>query len=109
MPDVLYWAAATDDVDGFLGVLEQVSIEKKLEFSEILQLLSPSGNTLLHVAVINRCVGNVKLLLYHSPALILKQNINGDTPLHLALRSGYFEVIILKQHTFALGHIKLAC
>ncbi|KAK9664189.1 hypothetical protein RND81_14G024600 [Saponaria officinalis] len=62
MPEILYSAAAADDVDGFLGVLEQVSIEKKLECSDILQLLTPSGNTLLHVAVINRCVGNVKLL-----------------------------------------------
>ncbi|KAK9664188.1 hypothetical protein RND81_14G024500 [Saponaria officinalis] len=87
MPEILYRAAAENDVDGFLGVLEQVSIEKKLEFTEILQLVTPSRNTLLHVAVINRGIENVKLLLYHSPALILKQNINGDTPLHLAVRS----------------------
>ncbi|KAK9664185.1 hypothetical protein RND81_14G024300 [Saponaria officinalis] len=93
MPDVLYQAAATDDVDGFLSVLEQVSLKMDVEFLNILQLLTPSGNTLLHVAVINGCEGNVKLLLYHSPVLVLKQNINGDTPLHLAMRIGYFKVI----------------
>ncbi|KAK9664190.1 hypothetical protein RND81_14G024700 [Saponaria officinalis] len=94
MPDVLYSAAAIDDVDAFLSVLEQVSLRMDVEFLNILQLLTPSGNTLLHVAVINGCEGNVMLLLYHSPVLVLKQNINGDTPLHLALRSGYIMVII---------------
>ncbi|GAB4824956.1 hypothetical protein Ancab_007828 [Ancistrocladus abbreviatus] len=86
----LYEAAATDDddVDAFISALEKVSDQKGYALSEIFQQVSPSGNTLLHVAASHHNEKIVRLIAYHCPALIMKQNNKGDSALHLAARTG---------------------
>ncbi|GAB4824961.1 hypothetical protein Ancab_007833 [Ancistrocladus abbreviatus] len=80
-------AANQDDVDGFIGALERVSAEKRLTLSDIVEQVSPLGNTLLHVAASHNNENIVRLLLYHFPSLLMRQNSNGDTALHLAART----------------------
>lgn len=84
----LYWAAARNDVDGFINVLERVSTEKELSLSAILESVSPLGNTLLHVAASFGNEETARLIAYHYPSLLLKQNTKGNTALHIAAKSG---------------------
>lgn len=88
--DVELYNAATmdnDDVDAFIEVLERVAAKKRYAFEDIFQQVSPSGNTLLHLASSHQNEKIVRLIVHHCPSLILKQNKKGDTALHLAVRS----------------------
>ncbi|GMG98585.1 hypothetical protein Nepgr_000425 [Nepenthes gracilis] len=89
----LYRAATKNDVDGFIGFLERLSIEKGLCFLEIFRQISPLGNTLLHIAASHGNDETVRLIAYHSSSLILQQNARGDTALHLAARAGHVSAV----------------
>ncbi|GAB2211525.1 hypothetical protein Droror1_Dr00024840 [Drosera rotundifolia] len=84
--DVELYNATTmdkDDVDAFIEVLERVAAKKRYAFEDIFQQVSPSGNTLLHLASSHQNEKIVRLIVHHCPSLILKQNKKGDTALHI--------------------------
>ncbi|GAB4824951.1 hypothetical protein Ancab_007823 [Ancistrocladus abbreviatus] len=89
----LYRAATKRDVDGFISALERVSTNEGLSCSGIFRLVSPVGNTLLHIAAGHGNEEIVRLIAYHSPPLMLQQNAKGDTALHLAARTGHMSVV----------------
>ena len=90
----LYKAATKDDVDGFIDALERISNEKELPLSAIFEQVSPSGNTLLHIAAsLNNCK-TVPLIINHAPWLLSKKNSKGDTPLHILARAGHRDTVM---------------
>ncbi|XP_056690455.1 uncharacterized protein [Spinacia oleracea] len=99
MPVKLYRAAANkDDADHFVHVIEEIAAEKSLDLSQIIQQVTPLGNTLLHVAASHGNEESVNLLITASPFLIAKQNFVGDTAFHLAARAGHQLVITTLLH-----------
>ncbi|GAB4824959.1 hypothetical protein Ancab_007831 [Ancistrocladus abbreviatus] len=101
----VYEAAAVneDDVDAFISVLERVSAEKGCFLSDIFQQLSPLGNTLLHVAASHHNEKICRLIAYHCPSLIMKQNSKGDTALHLAARTGDTAIHATVKHASVIN------
>ncbi|GMG98587.1 hypothetical protein Nepgr_000427 [Nepenthes gracilis] len=85
----LHRAAASDvdNVDDFISILERVSTKKRYSLADIFRQVSPLGNTLLHVAASHQNEKITRLIAYHCPSMILKQNSDGDTAMHLAARS----------------------
>lgn len=83
----LHKAAKHCNVEKFINELEKVSSSTQLEISTIFNQESPSGDSLLHLAVSH---GNEDLAAHIAsqfPFLIGKKNIKGDTPLHVAARA----------------------
>ena len=86
----LYRAATKGNVDGFIDALERISKDKELPLHAIFKQVSPSGNTLLHIAVAS-VVNNrkmVRLIADHAPWLLSQKNSKGDTLLHILARAG---------------------
>ena len=86
----LYRAATKGNVDGFIDALERISKDKELPLHAIFKQVSPSGNTLLHIAAAS-VVNNrkmVRLIADHTPWLLSQKNSKGDTPLHILARAG---------------------
>ncbi|KAK4577538.1 hypothetical protein RGQ29_027886, partial [Quercus rubra] len=96
----LYRAAKEDDVDGFIDALERISKDKELPLSAIFKQVSPSGNTLLHIAASGNNSKTALLIDHFAPCLLSQKNSKGDTPLHILARAGYEDpslVSILKR------------
>ncbi|KAL5864900.1 hypothetical protein ACOSQ3_002414 [Xanthoceras sorbifolium] len=58
------------------------------DVSDIFDEVSPSGNSLLHVAASRGHVEIVELMARSFPHLIFKKNYKGDTALHVAVKAG---------------------
>ena len=108
----LYRAAKEDDVDGFINALERISKDKELPLRAIFKKVSPSGNTLLHIAASGNNRETVWLIADHAPWLLSQKNSKGDTPFHILARAGYEDtwslVSFLKRaehSSFGNGHM----
>ena len=87
----LYRAATKGDADGFVDALERISKDKELPLHAIFkQAVSPSENTLLHIAAASVMNNRktVRLIADHAPWLLSQKNSKGDTPLHILARAG---------------------
>ncbi|KAF3964459.1 hypothetical protein CMV_011249 [Castanea mollissima] len=100
----LYRAATKGDVDGFIDALERISKDKELPLHAIFKQVSPSGNTLLHIAAASVMDNRktVRLIAYHAPWLLSQKNSKGDTPLHILARAKSHDVgnLIFRLETF---------
>ncbi|CAL0333867.1 unnamed protein product [Lupinus luteus] len=96
----LYEAVENGDVDRFVEILEQVSTRKGQSLSTIFDQVTPSGDSLLHVAANLGKEQIAELISHHFPELLTRRNINGDTALHVAARSKKYDIIkvILSQY-----------
>lgn len=54
---------------------------------------SRHGNTVLHLACLNQSKDLAERLFTKLPSLALKQNYQGETPIHLAIASKNFELL----------------
>ncbi|XP_048137960.1 protein ACCELERATED CELL DEATH 6-like [Rhodamnia argentea] len=88
----LYEATKEGDVEKFMNALEKVSQSRKLALSLIFDQVTPSGNSLLHVAASLGRDDVMELIVVHFPYLVTRRNSLEDTPLHVAVRSGSLEV-----------------
>ncbi|KAK1564762.1 hypothetical protein Q3G72_011090 [Acer saccharum] len=61
--------------------------------SDIFSKVSPSGNSLLHVAASRGHMNIVELMTGKFPHLILEKNSKGDTALHVAVRVGKLNTV----------------
>ncbi|CAK7349830.1 unnamed protein product [Dovyalis caffra] len=75
----LFEAAMSDEVNTFLQLPPSPAISDQV---------TPSGNSILHVAASYGSKNVSEYLAREFPALITKQNSINDTPLHLAARAG---------------------
>ncbi|KAK4852639.1 hypothetical protein QYF36_025712 [Acer negundo] len=60
---------------------------------DIFHKVSPSGNSLLHVAASRGHINIIELMKLRFPDLILKKNSKGDTALHVAVRAGDLKTV----------------
>lgn len=79
----LFEAAASGDIN-FLRQTEA----HKLNFNQV----TPQQNTVLHIAVHSKQKEFAGKVLSLCPSLLLKANVKGDTPLHVAARRGSLEL-----------------
>ncbi|KRH55980.2 hypothetical protein GLYMA_06G294100v4 [Glycine max] len=93
---------AVEEGDGanFVMVLKQQSEENKLRLSDVFDKVTIAGDSLLHVAADlgkEMIVGRICDLF---PLLLIRRNVRGDTPLHVAARSKKYETVklILSQY-----------
>ncbi|KAI6672962.1 hypothetical protein NL676_000868 [Syzygium grande] len=84
----LYEATKEGDVEKFVDALEKVSEARELALSLIFDQVTPSGNSLLHVAASSGNDDVVELILTHFPYLVTRKNCLNDTPLHVAVQDG---------------------
>ncbi|OMP07379.1 hypothetical protein COLO4_07388 [Corchorus olitorius] len=100
----LYEAAAQRGIDGeiaFANKLEDIAITSKLPLKVMCNRVSPYGNSLLHVAAASGAQEITKLLLHFFPELIISQNKEGDTPLHIAAKAARLNICkLLLQHKY---------
>ena len=82
-----YKAAMTGDSD----FLKSLSIEDNI--SNFLSQITPKNNTVLHVAAEFNKSEFVQEVTNRYPLLLHKANSKGDTPLHVAVRAGYSEIV----------------
>jgi ankyrin repeat protein len=82
-----YKAAMTGDSD----FLKSLSIEDNI--SNFLSQITPKNNTVLHVAAEFNKSEFVQEVTNRYPLLLHKANSKGDTPLHVAARAGYSEIV----------------
>lgn len=96
MVDRALFEAVADhnNVKDFIDKLEQLQRDKGLSLFTIFdQVLSPSGNSLLHEAAKFGKIKIIKLITKHFSDLITKKNIIGDTVLHVAVKEGKMDII----------------
>ncbi|KAK2990403.1 hypothetical protein RJ640_001735, partial [Escallonia rubra] len=55
--------------------------------------LTPNKNTVLHVAAMFGNTACANEVLRYSPSLFCRVNIQGDTPLHIAARNGFSDIV----------------
>ncbi|XP_056171384.1 protein ACCELERATED CELL DEATH 6-like [Syzygium oleosum] len=84
----LYKATIDGDADKFIDALKAVSESRELALSLIFDQVTPSGNSLLHVAASSGNDDVVELILTHFPYLVTRKNSSDDTPLHVAVQDG---------------------
>ncbi|KAL3714915.1 hypothetical protein ACJRO7_006766 [Eucalyptus globulus] len=82
----LYEATKEGDVQKFIDVLEKVIDLRKLALSLIFDQVTPSGNSMLHVAASSGREDVMELILFHYPYLVTRKNSSEDTPLHVAIQ-----------------------
>ncbi|KAJ7950731.1 Ankyrin repeat-containing protein family [Quillaja saponaria] len=82
-------AIENDNIHDFVDELEQVvkCSGNNLSVCNILEQVTPAGNSCLHVAARYRSVNLAILIAYECPSLLIKTNIVGDTPLHVAAKT----------------------
>lgn len=84
----LFTAAKQGDVDAFIRVVERYGSERNLRLC-LRVILSPSRNSLLHVAAGLERDEILRAIVNHfSHQLVATKNCAGDTALHLAARAG---------------------
>lgn len=100
------------NVNGFVNVLENLCLEKKLGLSAIFgQVMTPTGNSLLHEAAYFGKEKIAQLIGDHFPHLLTHKNKKGDTPLHIAAisngysRSGVIKVILSQCKALASPYL----
>ncbi|KAG4967723.1 hypothetical protein JHK82_033431 [Glycine max] len=96
----LYNAVEDGNVDNFVGVLNQQCRKRKLSLSDIFYQVTGAGDSLLHVAAYHKGEHIAELIAHHFPELLIRRNVRGDTPLHVAVRSKNSTIvnIILSQY-----------
>ncbi|XP_028796041.1 protein ACCELERATED CELL DEATH 6-like [Neltuma alba] len=85
----LYQAACDKkaDADRFVHVLEQVCEKNHVDMATIFNHVTPTGDSLLHVAAEHGSEQVLCLVAFHYPKLLYMANMKGDTPLHVAARA----------------------
>ncbi|KAL3747538.1 hypothetical protein ACJRO7_016346 [Eucalyptus globulus] len=84
----LFTAAKQGDADEFVRVVERCCSERNLRLC-LRAILSPSRNSLLHVAAGLERDEILRAIINHFPdQAVAGKNCRGDTPLHLAARAG---------------------
>ncbi|XP_039160992.1 protein ACCELERATED CELL DEATH 6-like [Eucalyptus grandis] len=86
----VYKATMKGDVEKFIDALEKVIESRKLALSLILNQVTPSGNSLLHVAASFGSDDVMELILIHFPDIMTRKNSSEDTPLHVAIQDERF-------------------
>ncbi|XP_039161004.1 protein ACCELERATED CELL DEATH 6-like [Eucalyptus grandis] len=86
----LYKATKEGDVVEFIDALEKVIESRKLALSLILNQVTPSRNSLLHVAASSGNNDVMELILLHFPNTVAQKNSSEDTPLHVAVQDRRF-------------------
>ncbi|KAI9071049.1 hypothetical protein K1719_046987 [Acacia pycnantha] len=77
------------DADKFVDVLGQVCTRNKVDLATIFfDHVTPTGDSLLHVAAEGGSEQVLCLVAFHYPKLLDRRNLKGDTPLHVAARVG---------------------
>ncbi|KAI9100748.1 hypothetical protein K1719_024110 [Acacia pycnantha] len=77
------------DADKFVDVLEQVCTRNRVDLATIFfDHVTPTGDSLLHVAAQSGSEQVLCLIAFHYPKLLYKRTLKGDTPLHVAARFG---------------------
>ncbi|KAL3714938.1 hypothetical protein ACJRO7_006789 [Eucalyptus globulus] len=88
----LFTAAKQGDVDAFIRVVERYCSERNLRLC-LRVILSPSRNSLLHVAAGLERDEILRAIVNHFPdQLVAGENCRGDTVLHLAARAGTWHI-----------------
>ncbi|KAL3017398.1 hypothetical protein AAZX31_06G275300 [Glycine max] len=96
----LYEAVKEGHGANFFLVLKQQCEENKLRLSDVFDKVTLAGDSLLHVAADlgkEMIVGRICDLF---PLLLIRRNVRGDTPLHVAARSKKYDIVklILSQY-----------
>ncbi|KAF7848444.1 hypothetical protein BT93_L1941 [Corymbia citriodora subsp. variegata] len=89
----LYEATKKGNVEEFINALEKVSESRKLALSLIFYQVTPSGNSLLHVAASSGNDDVVEFILNHFPNTVTHRNSSEDTPLHVAIQDRRLDTI----------------
>ncbi|KAK3404691.1 hypothetical protein EUGRSUZ_K01006, partial [Eucalyptus grandis] len=86
MDSDLYEPTEKGDVEKFIHELEKVIESRKLALSLILNHITPSGNSWLHVAASSGNNDVMELILLHFPNTVAQKNSLEDTSLHVAVQ-----------------------
>ncbi|KAF8007964.1 hypothetical protein BT93_K1833 [Corymbia citriodora subsp. variegata] len=84
----LYEATKEGEVEKFIDALEKVSESRKLALLLIFDQVTPSGKSLLHVAVSSGKDDVIDLILNHFPKTVTRKDSSENTPLHIAVQDG---------------------
>ncbi|KAK3404692.1 hypothetical protein EUGRSUZ_K01007 [Eucalyptus grandis] len=92
----LYQATKEGGVNNFIDALKKVIESRKLALLKIFEQVTPSGNSLLHVAASSGSNDVMELILIHfplihSPHIMTWKNSSEDTPLHVAIQDKRFD------------------
>ncbi|KAF8044269.1 hypothetical protein BT93_A2304 [Corymbia citriodora subsp. variegata] len=90
MDRYLYEATKIGDVEKFINTLEKVAESRNLALLLIFNRVTPSENSLLHVAASSGRNDVMELILNHFPYTVTKKNSSEDTPLHIAIQDRRF-------------------
>ncbi|MED6218506.1 hypothetical protein PIB30_027161 [Stylosanthes scabra] len=83
----LYEAVRNGNANSFVDILEKISSENKLPLPAIFDQVTRAGSSLLHVAAHFGRERIVELICEYFPEILTKQDIKGDTALHVAIRA----------------------
>ncbi|XP_028787323.1 protein ACCELERATED CELL DEATH 6-like [Neltuma alba] len=75
------------DADRFVNLLEQACEENHVALATLFNHVTPTGDSLLHVAAEHGSEQVLCLIAFHYPKLLYRTNMKGDTPLHVAARA----------------------
>ena len=89
----LYKAVKDNDINTFIGTLQDISREKGILDQSILDRLSPSKNSLLHEAARFGSKNIASYILDNFPSIVTWTNMIGDTALHVAAKFGELDII----------------
>ena len=88
------------NADRFVDKLKDISDKTNLSLANILDQVTHTGDSLLHMAAHFGAEEIGELIACHFPELLTKRNVKGDTPLHVAARAKNPNVVrmILSQY-----------